>query len=143
MRQDIQETNDTEAWAKLTAEYDALKGTVLFIAPDAKTRYKLVEHLEGAGHEVYTACDGAEALIALRQHCPDIVITDLDMPVMDGLDFIEAARAEDAGRDVPVLLLTTETADDLKLRARKVGATGWLTKPFSGDQILRLVDQLA
>lgn len=111
---------------------------------DSRTlREMLSDCLSGAGHEVVTACDGAEALVALREHRPDIVITDLNMPVMDGLDFIEAARAEDAGRDVPVLLLTTETADELKSRARRVGATGWLTKPFNEDQVLRLVDQLA
>ena len=65
------------------------------------------------------------------------------MPVMDGLDFIAAARADDAGRDLPLLLLTTETAGDLKLRARKIGATGWLTKPFNEAQVLGLIDQLA
>ena len=111
---------------------------------DSRTlREMLTNCLTGAGHEVFTARDGAEGLAALREHRPDLVITDLNMPVMDGLDFIEAARAEDAGRDVPLLLLTTETANDLKLRARKIGATGWLTKPFSEAQILGLIDQLA
>lgn len=111
---------------------------------DSRTlREMLFDCLTGAGHEVFTARDGAEGLAALRQHRPDIVITDLNMPVMDGLDFIEAARADDAGRGVPLLLLTTETAADLKLRARKIGATGWLTKPFNEAQILGLIDQLA
>ena len=111
---------------------------------DSRTlREMLANCLTKAGHEVITACDGSEALAALRQHRPDIVITDLNMPVMDGLDFIEAARAEEAGRDVPLLLLTTETADELKARARKIGATGWLTKPFNETQVLGLVDQLA
>ncbi len=103
----------------------------------------LTSCLSGAGHQVFTARDGAEGLAALREHWPDLVITDLNMPVMDGLDFIEAARAEDAGRGVPLLLLTTETANELKLRARKVGATGWLTKPFNEAQVLGLIDQLA
>ena len=111
---------------------------------DSRTlREMLFDCLTGAGHEVFTACDGAEALDALRRHRPDIVITDLNMPVMDGIDFIEAARAEEAGRGVPLLLLTTETADELKLRARRVGATGWLTKPFNEAQVLSLIDQLA
>jgi two-component system chemotaxis response regulator CheY len=111
---------------------------------DSRTlREMLTNCLNKAGHEVFTACDGAEALCALREYRPDIVITDLNMPVMDGLDFIEAARAEDAGRDVPLLLLTTETADELKTRARRIGATGWLTKPFNESQVLGLVDQLA
>lgn len=103
----------------------------------------LVDCLKRGGHEVVTARDGAEALEKLREHKPDLVITDLNMPRMNGLEFIEAARKEPAGRAVPMLLLTTETAQELKDRAREVKATGWLTKPFDPDQILGLVDRLA
>jgi len=111
---------------------------------DSRTlREMLTDCLTGAGHQVITARDGAEGLAALREHWPDIVITDLNMPVMNGLEFIAAARAEDAGRGVPVLLLTTESAGELKLRAREVGTTGWLTKPFNGAHVLGLIDQLA
>ena len=116
---------------------------VLAVDDSRTLRDMLANCLTGAGHEVRTACDGAEALKELRECGPDIVITDLNMPVMDGLDFIEAARAEDAGRDLPLLLLTTETASELKERAKRVGATGWLTKPFSADQVLNLIDRLA
>ena len=89
------------------------------------------------------ATDGVEALDQLRKHHPDMVITDLNMPNMDGLEFIEAARRDPAGTSLPILLLTTETAQALKDRAREVRATGWLTKPFDPDQILGLVRQLA
>lgn len=99
--------------------------------------------LKSGGHEVYQAVDGVDALDKLRAHQPDIVITDLNMPKMDGLEFIEAARKDPAGAALPILLLTTETAQALKDRAREVKATGWLTKPFDPDQILGLVDQLA
>jgi two-component system chemotaxis response regulator CheY len=99
--------------------------------------------LERGGHEVVTAKDGAEAMERLREHRPDLVITDLNMPRMNGLEFIEAARREPEGRALPMLLLTTETAQELKDRAKEVKATGWLTKPFDPDQILGLVDQLA
>jgi two-component system chemotaxis response regulator CheY len=99
--------------------------------------------LEGGGHEVVTAADGEEALAKLREHRPDLVITDLNMPRMNGLEFIEAARNEPAGRALPMLLLTTETAQELKDRAKEVRATGWLTKPFDPDQILGLVARLA
>jgi len=99
--------------------------------------------LEKGGHEVVRATDGVEALAQLREHQPDMVITDLNMPNMDGLEFIEAARLEPNGGAVPILLLTTETAQALKERAREVRATGWLTKPFDPDQILGLVEQLA
>lgn len=103
----------------------------------------LADCLEGGGHEVVTAADGREALEKLREHRPDLVITDLNMPRMNGLEFIEAARREPEGRAVPMLLLTTETAQELKDRARAVKATGWLTKPFDPDQILGLVARLA
>lgn len=99
--------------------------------------------LKGGGHEVIQAADGVQALDQLRAHQPDLVITDLNMPNMDGLEFIEAARKDPAGNAVPILLLTTETAQALKDRAREVRATGWLTKPFDPAQILGLVDQLA
>lgn len=98
--------------------------------------------LRSGGHEVVQAVDGVEALNQLRQHSPDMVITDLNMPNMDGLEFIAAARNDPAGNAVPILLLTTETAQALKDRAREVKATGWLTKPFDPDQILGLVEQL-
>jgi two-component system, chemotaxis family, chemotaxis protein CheY len=115
---------------------------VLAVDDAVSLRNMLCDCLRGAGHKVVEAANGQEALEQLRAHRPDIVITDLTMPVMDGLDFIEAARREPEGQGLPMLLLTTETADRLKSRAREVGATGWLTKPFDPDTILRLVDQL-
>ncbi|MEM8550177.1 MAG: response regulator [Verrucomicrobiota bacterium] len=71
------------------------------------------------------------------------MITDLNMPVMDGLDFIEAARGEPIGAGLPMLLLTTETSQHLKDRARAIRATGWIPKPFEPTQILSLVERLA
>jgi two-component system chemotaxis response regulator CheY len=103
----------------------------------------LVDCLEQAGHEVFVAADGREALDQLRKHKPDMVITDLNMPIMNGIEFIEAARADPAGRALPMLLLTTETAEELKVKARNAKATGWLTKPFDPETILGLVKQLA
>ena len=103
----------------------------------------LTRCLEKGGHDVISAVDGVEALSQLRAHQPDLVITDLNMPNMNGLEFIEEARKDPAGSALPILLLTTETAPALKERAREVRATGWLTKPFDPDQILGLVRQLA
>ncbi|MEL6233809.1 MAG: response regulator [Pseudomonadota bacterium] len=116
---------------------------VLAVDDAVSLRNMLCDCLRGAGHNVVEAANGQEALEQLRAHKPDIVITDLTMPVMDGLDFIEAARQEEDGQGLPMLLLTTETADRLKTRAREVGATGWLTKPFDPATVLRLIDQLA
>ena len=116
---------------------------VLAVDDTRALRAMLSACLKKGGHEVVLACDGVEALDQLRKHKPDIVITDLNMPRMKGLDFIEAARQEPEGKALPMLLLTTETAQTLKDRARAVKATGWLNKPFDPGQILTLVDQLA
>lgn len=115
---------------------------VLAVDDTRLMREMLVSCLRDGGHDVVEAVDGREALERLRQHRPAIVITDLNMPVMDGLEFIENARKEACGVGLPMLLLTTETAGRLKERAKAVGATGWLNKPFDPDQLLRLVDQL-
>lgn len=103
----------------------------------------LSDCLKRGGHDVVIAMDGVEALEKLKEHKPDIVITDLNMPKMNGLEFIEAARKRPEGANLPMLLLTTETAQSLKQRAKEVKATGWLTKPFDPGQILELVKQLA
>ncbi|MGB0498685.1 MAG: response regulator [Rubricella sp.] len=115
---------------------------ILAVDDTRALRNMLVDCLRGAGHDVIEAADGREALERLREHRPDIVITDLNMPVMDGLDFIEEARKGPEGRSLPMLLLTTETAQHLKDRARAVRATGWIAKPFDPDEILGLVARL-
>lgn len=118
--------------------------TKVLAVDDSKPMLAMLSRcLEKGGHEVFQAMDGLEALEQLRNNRPQMVITDLNMPNMDGLEFIEAARKDPAGSDLPILLLTTETAQALKDRAREVRATGWLTKPFDPDQILGLVAQLA
>ena len=118
--------------------------SVVLAVDDSKPMLAMLSQcLKKGGHEVIQAVDGIQALDQFRSHMPDIVITDLNMPNMDGLEFIEAARKEENGGATPILLLTTETAQALKDRAREVKATGWLTKPFDPDQILGLVDQLA
>jgi len=117
--------------------------TVLAVDDSKPLLAMLKRCLEKGGHDVVSATDGLEALSQLREHSPDIVITDLNMPNMNGLEFIEAARKEPVGSALPILLLTTETAPALKEKAREVRATGWLTKPFDPEQILGLVRQLA
>ena len=102
----------------------------------------LVKCLRGGGHQVVSARNGQEALEQLQRHRPDMVVTDLNMPVMSGLDFIEAARDVPEGQGVPILLLTSETASALHERARAVRATGWLPKPLDGPRLLALVGDM-
>jgi two-component system, chemotaxis family, chemotaxis protein CheY len=103
----------------------------------------LVKCLRDGGHQVISARDGQEALEQLQRGRPEIVVTDLNMPVMSGLDFIDAARGTPEGQGVPILLLTSETAGALHERARQVRATGWLPKPLDGPRLLGLVADLA
>ena len=116
---------------------------VLAVDDTKLLRAMLADCLKRGGHDVVEAEDGVQALDQLRRHRPDIVITDLNMPRMNGLDFIAAARSEPEGRHLPMVLLTTETADHLKKRAIDVKATGWIAKPFDPGHILALVDQLS
>ena len=102
----------------------------------------LAKCLQGGGHEVVTATNGEEGLAQLTRHRPEMVVTDLNMPVMNGLDFVEAARGLREGRGVPIVLLMTETAPELMARARFVKATGWLQKPLDGPRLLGLIAEM-
>ena len=110
---------------------------------DMKTlRDLLGKVLRNAGYEVVDAVDGVDGLEKFVSHKPDLVISDLNMPNMDGIGFVAGAREKPEGKSVPILILTTETNEALKLRAKEVGATGWLTKPFNPQRLTKLVDQL-
>jgi len=96
-----------------------------------------------------TFCDGAEALdhILANQNVPralpDIIFLDINMPVMDGFGFIEAARARENEQRVPILVLTTESSPTLKARARDAGATGWIVKPFDEQKLVWAIERVA
>ncbi|OYU98922.1 MAG: response regulator [Verrucomicrobiales bacterium VVV1] len=107
---------------------------------DAATMRKMVAFtLKGAGHEVLEACDGQEALTVLSQRPVDLVITDVNMPNMDGLELTRRLRALPAFARTPIILLTTESDPAKKQQGRAAGATGWIVKPFNQDQLLAIV----
>lgn len=100
--------------------------------------------LKSAGFEVLEAADGVEALEKLRQSpTVDLVLTDLNMPRMDGLELTRQIRAMASGRAVPIILLTTESSPDMKLRGKSAGATGWIVKPFQPKQLLEVIGKVA
>ncbi len=104
---------------------------------DAATMRKMVGFtLRGGGYEVLEACDGNDALAQLRQRPVDLVITDVNMPGMNGIDLVRHLRALPHLRSTPILLLTTESDAEAKNRARQAGATGWIVKPFVPSQLL-------
>ena len=90
--------------------------------------------LEGAGFEYHSACDGVEGVEQFSEVEPDVVITDINMPRMDGFGLIETVRGNGC-REMPILVLTTESSDEKKQRARSAGATGWIVKPFQPDKL--------
>ncbi len=99
--------------------------------------------LAGAGFTVVQAVDGRDGLEALDREEPDLVITDINMPNMDGYGFIEGARRIERFRVVPILVLTTESDPDKKQRARQAGATGWIVKPFDPVKLVDVIRRVA
>ena len=115
---------------------------ILTVDDSATMRQLMNFTLTKAGFVVVEASDGMEALGLLVTHQPALVITDQNMPNMDGLTFIERLRAMPKHRFIPALVLTTETSPELKLRGKAVGATGWLVKPFNPEKLLEVVAKI-
>jgi len=100
-------------------------------------RFTLAE----AGYTVIEAVDGRDALTKLRQPL-NLVITDLNMPNLDGIGLIRAVRANPACKGIPILMLTTESQESRKQEGKAAGATGWIVKPFTTQQILAVVKKV-
>lgn len=98
-------------------------------------RCAIGEILKHQGHQVQLCEDGREALEFARENVVDLVITDLNMPEMNGMSLISSLRLLQAYEKIPILVMTTESADYKKKKAKQVGATGWITKPFTEDRI--------
>ncbi len=116
-----------------------MTGVILAVDDSASVRQMVNFTLEGAGYEVVHAVDGREALEFARLHPVDLVLTDVNMPRMDGLTLIKELRALPSYRYTPMLVLTTESSPDKKMQGKQVGATGWIIKPFSPDQLLATI----
>lgn len=99
--------------------------------------------LTEAGFDVIMAVDGVDALEKLDGLNPDLVLTDLNMPNLDGFGLISAIRSGSQSARVPILMLTTETGAELKARARAIGATGWISKPFDETALVATIRRVA
>lgn len=111
---------------------------------DSRTiRDLLAQALLGAGYQVTLAEDGQDALDRLAEAAPDAIISDINMPRLDGFGLIQAIRQNESYRATPILVLTTESAPELKARARAAGATGWIVKPFEADKLVRALQMIA
>ncbi|TCO71607.1 response regulator [Rhodovulum euryhalinum] len=116
--------------------------TILIVDDSPSVRQMVKQTLTGAGYQVLEAGDGEQALSALDHARPDAILTDQNMPRMDGLSFIRSYRARPDARGVPIVFLSTETRDDLRQAAKAAGALGWMTKPFDQTQLLTVVKRM-
>ncbi len=117
--------------------------TVLVVDDSVSMRQMVTFTLKGAGFAVVEAGDGKEAVAKLNGGAkPNLVITDLNMPNMDGISLIKEIRGMAAHKFTPVLMLTTEAADNKKKEGQSAGATGWIVKPFNPDQMLATIKKV-
>jgi two-component system chemotaxis response regulator CheY len=117
--------------------------TVLTVDDSRTMRDMLSLTLKSAGFRVLQAEDGIDGLQVLEQETPQVIITDINMPRLDGFGFIEEVRQTQRWRSVPILVLTTESDAAKKLRARNAGATGWIVKPFDATKLIDAVRRVA
>ncbi|PWV99837.1 two-component system chemotaxis response regulator CheY [Hoeflea marina] len=120
-----------------------MKKTKVLTVDDSRTiRNMLLVTLNNAGYETVQAEDGMEGLEVLEETNPDVIVTDINMPRLDGYGFIEGVRLNDKYRAIPILVLTTESDPEKKNRAREAGATGWIVKPFDPTKLIAAIERV-
>ncbi len=115
---------------------------ILAVDDSASMRQMVAFTLKAAGHEVVQAEDGVIALNCAQTQTFDVVISDVNMPNMDGITLIKELRKLPKFKFTPMLMLTTESGDDKKQQGRAVGATGWIVKPFNPEKLLAVVKKV-
>ena len=116
--------------------------TILTADDSASMRQMVTFTLKGAGFNVIEAVDGKEGLAKSSQTKVDMIITDLNMPNMDGIEMIRNIRKMPQYKFIPIILLTTESQDSKKKEGRAAGATGWIVKPFKPEQLLAVIKKV-
>lgn len=117
--------------------------TILTVDDSRTMRDMLRMALAEAGFNVLQAVDGVDGLEVLQRSTPDVIVTDINMPKMDGFGLIEAVRQDSRYRKVPILVLTTESDSAKKMRAKEAGATGWIVKPFEPMKLIAAIRRVA
>ena len=116
--------------------------SILTVDDSASMRQMLAFTLKHAGYQVVEAVDGQDALDKVKDQPVDLVLTDQNMPRMDGLELVRRLRGMAQHRSVPILILTTESGDEMKQAGRAAGATGWLVKPFDPPRLLEVIGKV-
>ena len=119
-----------------------MQKTILIVDDSKSIRESINFFLNGEGFDVIMAEDGVDALQKLSIKKPNIIITDLHMPNMNGIEFITNVRNSDTYKHIPIILLTTETLNEKKIEAKKAGATGWINKPFNKDMLTKVINKV-
>ncbi|GLH69141.1 Fis family transcriptional regulator [Geothrix rubra] len=118
-------------------------GNCILTVDDSSTMRQMIAFtLKEAGFEILEAGDGAEALDRAKGRKLSLVITDVNMPRMDGITLVKELRALPEFRFTPILVLTTESGLDMKQKGKEAGATGWIVKPFSPEKLLEVVNKV-
>jgi two-component system chemotaxis response regulator CheY len=116
--------------------------TILIVDDSASLRQVVSIALKGAGYDVIEACDGKDALTKLDGRKIHLMISDVNMPNMDGISFVKAAKQLPAYKFTPSIMLTTEAGDEKKAAGQAAGAKAWVVKPFQPAQMLTAVSKL-
>ena len=113
--------------------------TILTVDDSLSIRQMVTFTLKSAGYNVIEATDGMDGLEKAKAKAVDLILTDQNMPRMDGLTLIKSLRALPQYKSVPILMLTTESSEAMKAQGRAAGATGWLVKPFDPQKLIEVV----
>ena len=116
--------------------------TVLAVDDSASIRQMVSFTLKSAGYDVVEAVDGMDGLEKAKTKSINLVLTDQNMPRMDGISLVKELRKTERYRDTPILMLTTESSDGMKQQGRSAGATGWLVKPFDPTKLVGVVRKI-
>ena len=116
--------------------------SILAVDDSASMRQMVSFTLRSSGYDVIEAIDGQDALDKIGDRHVDLVLTDQNMPRMDGLTLIRELRGVDRFKRTPILMLTTESSDEMKQAGRAAGATGWMVKPFDPQRLLEIISKV-
>lgn len=116
--------------------------TILAVDDSGSLRQMVAFSLKAAGYDVVQAVDGQDGLNKAKEKTVDLVLTDQNMPIMDGLTLIANLRQLGSYQKTPILMLTTESSDEMKAKGKAAGANGWLVKPFDPKRLIEVVQKV-
>ncbi len=115
---------------------------ILTVDDSASVRQMVTFTLKNEGYDIIEAIDGVDALTKIEEKPADMVITDLNMPNMDGIELIKKLRANPQFKFIPIIFLTTESQSEKKQAGKEAGATGWIVKPFKPEQLVNVIKKV-